>query len=84
MRYGVSETDDPSLIEIADAKANIDGLERTLAKADDLLRGVMGRCPAAMVKLCFDHLEPVSNDGDMLMNGLYRLALHYGHLERRK
>ena len=70
--------------EIAAAKAFIDGLERTLDKADSLLRGVMPRCPRAMVSLCFDHLEPLLYDASMLSNGIYRLAVHYGKWEKPK
>ena len=70
--------------EIAAAKALIDGLERTLDKADSLLRGVMPRCPRAMVNLCFDHLEPSPYDASMLSNGIYRLAVHYGKWEKPK
>ena len=68
--------------EIATAKADIYALERTLEKADSLLRDVMPRCPRAMVRLCFDHDEPSPYDADMLRAGLYRLSLHYGKWEK--
>lgn len=75
-------SDDASPEEIDAMRATIYGLERTLERADDLLRGVMDRCPRAMVRLCFDHEDPSIYDTDVLKHGLYRLALHYGHRGR--
>lgn len=71
--------DNPTRKEIEAMRAVIYGLERTLERADELLRGVMDLCPRAMVRLCFDHEDPSIYDRDVLKRGLYRLALHYGH-----
>ena len=68
--------------EIEAKRAEIYGLERTLARADDELRSAMLRCPKAMVRLCFDHAEPLAHDEDMLKHGLYLLSLHYGFVKR--
>ena len=70
--------------EIADQKAKIYSLERTLARADEELRNIMARCPARMVELCFDHLDPSPNDEDMLKAALYRLAVYYGKWQAKR
>lgn len=68
--------------ETASLRANIFGLERTLEKANELLRAVIPRCVRAMVHLCYDHDEHSIYDTDMLRQGLYRLSLHYGLWEK--
>lgn len=73
--------DDLSPEEIQAMRANIFGLRMALKRADELLLNVMPRLPRAMVRLCFDHDEPSPYDHEIIRHGLYRLALHYGHLE---
>jgi hypothetical protein len=80
---GEKPIEDLSKEGIEAAQAKVYGLERTLARADDLLRDVMPRCPAAMVRLCFDHQDPSPYDESMLKSGLYRLALHFGKWEQK-
>ena len=75
-------TDDASLDEIEAQRATIDGLQRALDKANALLRGVMPRLPGVMERLCFDLLDPSPYDEAILASGLYRLAMHYGVLDR--
>ena len=70
--------------EIENQRAEIDGLRRTVEKADGDLRLIMRRLPSAMVALCFDHAEPLMNDEDMLKHGLYALSLLYRTWERKQ
>lgn len=51
-------------------------------RANEVLIDIMPRLPRAMERLCCTLDEPFPNDGDMLKNGLYRLALHYGMVDR--
>ena len=79
---GGGDGGDPTAEQIEADRAEIQAAERTLANANGELRGVMMRCPAAMVRLCCDHTEPLANDVDMLKHGLFALATHYGHWRR--
>lgn len=87
-REGAPPTEDQGLSPEEEKKkleamrANISALRLTLKRADELLLEIIPRLPRAMVRLCFDHDEPSIYDRDIIRNGLYRLALHYGHLER--
>ena len=82
--HNVESDDNPAPAEIDAARAARIGLERVLAMADEVLREVMPRCPVAMVRLCYDNADPAPNDTSMLINGLWRLAVHYRHFDVNK
>ena len=79
---GANSADELSPDEIKAARDNIYALERTLERANELLRSVMPRLPAAMVRLCCDHGIPSIYDADTIKSGLYRLGVHYGIVKR--
>jgi hypothetical protein len=72
----------PTLAQIAAQRAVIAELDRVVARANETLAAVHNRLPKAMERLCCTFGEPFPSDVGMLKNGLYRLAGHYGLLDR--
>lgn len=79
--------DDPKVRAalIAAAKAAIEAADGKVRRANECLLAIMPRLPRAMERLCCasDPLdEPSPYDEGMLRAGLWRLAGHYGLLDR--
>ena len=72
----------PTLAQIAAQRAVIAELDRVVARANEILAAIHNRLPKAMERLCCTFGEPFPSDIGMLRNGLYRLAGHYGLLDR--
>jgi hypothetical protein len=75
-------SDFPTFAQIAAQRAVIAELDRVVARANETLIEVHARLPRAMERLCCTFGEPFPSDIGMLKNGLYRLAGHYGLLDR--
>jgi hypothetical protein len=74
--------DYPTPAQIAAQQAVIAELDRVVARANETLVEVHYRLPRAMERLCCTLLDPSPYDEDMLRAGLWRLAGHYGLLDR--
>ncbi|MDR3464175.1 MAG: hypothetical protein P4L76_17875 [Beijerinckiaceae bacterium] len=74
--------DDPTPAQIAAQQAQIAQLDRAVARANETLVEVHARLPRAMERLCCTLIDPSPYDEDMLRAGLWRLAGHYGLLDR--
>ena len=74
--------DYPTEAQIAAEQARIAELDRHVARANETLVIVNSRLPKAMERLCCTFDEPFPSDEGMLKNGLWRLAGHYGLLDR--
>ena len=72
----------PTFAQIAAQRAVIAELDRVVARANEALAAIHNRLPKAMERLCCTFGEPFPSDVGMLKNGLYRLAGHYGLLDR--
>lgn len=73
---------DLTLDAIRSAKAAIEAADAKVRRADEVLRGVFPRLPRAMERLCCSLDDPSPYDGGILQAGLWRLAGHYGLLDR--
>lgn len=76
--------DDPKKREaiLAAAKTAIEAADAKVRRANEVLTGIMPRLPRAMESLCCTHVEPSPYDHGILQAGLWRLAGHYGLLDR--
>jgi hypothetical protein len=68
--------------QIAAQQAQIAQLDQCVARANEVLVELHQRLPRAMEKLCCSLNDPSPYAEDMLRAGLWRLAGHYGLLDR--
>jgi hypothetical protein len=68
--------------EVMSAKCAIEDAETKVRGADEVLRAIFPRLPRAMEKLCCSLESPGPYDAGILQAGLWRLAGHYGLLDR--
>jgi len=73
---------EPTAEQIAGQQAEIARLDRCVADANETLAELHFRLPRAMERLCCSLVDPSPYDEDMLRAGLWRLAGHYGLLDR--
>ena len=79
---GNSGSQDPTAQEIADQQLKIAEKDRIVAAANAVLVPIDPRLPRAMESLCCTLDEPSPYREGMLQAGLWRLAGHYGLLDR--